>query len=102
MEIFSKIVAAFLFGIAVIIISALMVIAALTIELKLLVSKRKRLQLHLTKEEQRLLELSSLITNSMVSINAYISEISRKRQELLDKKCHCTQILANNTENRIL
>ena len=98
MEFLSKVATALLFGITVIIVSTVVVFTILTIEFKLLISKRKRISAQLTKQEQRILELSSLINNATASVSSYIEEISNRRQELQDKKCNCSQISANNTE----
>lgn len=101
MEILSKITAAIGFAVVVIIVSAVLVFAVVSIEFRVLTSKRKRIQENLTKSEIRLIELTDLVDKVMVSANEYSSELSRKRQELRDRKCNCTPTPANSTENQI-
>lgn len=100
MEFLSKIAVAIFFGLAVIFVSAVFVFIIITVKFKLLTSKRKRIQNELTKQEQRVLELSLLITNTMGLVNSYTSEISSIYQELQDKKDNYTPISTNNTENQ--
>lgn len=100
MEIILKILAAICYTIIVVFIAAGVIFAILTIEFKILLHRRKRIKEQLSKEEMRLLELSSLVNQFMVSVNSYISEIANKRQELLSRKLDCKCSQANNTENQ--
>lgn len=101
MELLSKIATAVFFGVVVILTSAAVLILVITVEFKLIFARIKKANLELTKEEQRIFELSSLVTQSMNSVNSYISELASKRQALQDKKCHCLELPTNNAEDQI-
>ena len=99
MDLIAKITTALFLAITIIIISSIVIISILTIEFKMIISRRKNIQQNLSVEERRLLELSTLISSSMASVNAYILELARKREELQNKKCNCTPISTNSTKN---
>lgn len=100
MEIISKICLAILFSFLVVLIASIVLFAILMIEIKVLLRRRKILKEELTKDEAILLELSALVTKFTVSVNSYILELMRKRQELQDIKCNCTQTPTNSNENQ--
>lgn len=105
MEFLSKtataITTAILFTITVIIVSGAIIFFILSIEVKLLISKRRKILDQLTREEQRLLELSLLVGKAMASVNDYILELSHKRLALQNRKENCILILQNSIDTRI-
>lgn len=100
MEIIGKIFAGICFAIAVIFISAIVLIIALRLEIKLILKRRKYLREQLTKEEARLFEISGLINKFTETVNSYILEVVKKRQLLSDKTEHCKCLSPNNLQHR--
>lgn len=100
MELISKICCVILFTILVVLVSATVIFAILMIEIKVLLRRRKRLKEALSSDEARLIELSALVSKLTDSVNSYISELMRKKQELQDKKCNCSHLPTNNIESQ--
>jgi len=100
MELISKICCVILFTILVVLVSAAVIFAILMIEIKVLLRRRKRLKEALSSDEARLIELSALASKLTDSVNSYISELMRKKQELQDRKCNCSHSPTNNIENQ--
>lgn len=100
MEILGKIITGLLFLIVVIFISAGVIFLFISIEMKLLFHKSKRLRENISKEEQRLLELSKLVHSFSETVAEHIGVLTERRKELSDKTQHCTCSESNNTDNQ--
>lgn len=79
-------------AIAVLVVSGGVLLAALHLHIKILLRRRAKIQERFSLEEMKLLELSTDINRFTISINSYILELIRKKQELQDRKCKCEQI----------
>lgn len=100
MEIVNKILStiAIVAGVIFVIIAIFAIV--LYLEIKVLIRKRDKLKEEYSREELRLFEIQAMVTNLTASVNSYILEIMRKRQELRDRKCNCSHSPASNTENQ--
>jgi len=100
MEIIGKICYTIVISFVVVLFIMMLVAIALYVEIKVLIRKRNKIREQYSKEEQRLIEIQSMVEKFTALANSYISSLVMKRQELQDKRCNCSQISTSNTESQ--
>jgi len=98
MEIFSKVIFGIFVTVVVILSTAGFLFFSIMIEAKIILQRQKRLRENLSKEEMRLIELSSLVTKFSASVTDRIAQLVEMRQKQLDKICYCSSLQANKCQ----